>query len=359
MEVHKSVHLLFLVLLLIKASQTQLAENWWDQFSTTTPRADLVDYYDNNYDNEINNEACCECVPFYLCGENNTIIDDGGDIIGPRFGARQETDVLMCSDLTELCCRLPNALPTCEVTENRVTADPNTPCDCINWDFCPEEFIISDGSPSKTFIEGLPLPAHAKCLHSLEVCCAFATETTVSTSPPVEQCLCVNPWLCEDGFIITDGSGLINLRNSPISPDGFCISPQVCCKEPQNYQPNDTTPSPIEVTPSKPSVVAIQDQRCNGIRNSNGISVSLSCSEIKNRVISKSYYIFNANFSISHVLCIYIFYCITYKSNNYYSSLISISTIHDLQCISVWRRRYGSVVFRKERVSLESSLGWV
>lgn len=285
MQLNVKMHILVqtaFVLLCVSGSRSQLADNWWDQLTTTAAASvagNLVGSPDSKGQADTN--ACCECVPFYLCGENNTIIEDGGGILGPRIGTNKVTDVETCPDVTQLCCRLPVASPTCHVDLNIIVSRPDTPCECINWDLCGEEFRISDGTISSTFIEGKPLQAHAKCTHKLEVCCAILPDdgnTTVSISTPssVAQCACVNPWMCgPDGNIITDGGGDLDLRNSPPSKNGNCVAPRVCCRMPIDNPRRVTSAGVAGVTVVTPILPVIKDTRCSGIRNFNGIAVSI------------------------------------------------------------------------------------
>ena len=262
-------------------------QNWWDAFTnpttapTTTPPRDsrndaLTDYYD------IDDEGiCCECVPFYLCSNEGTIIDTGA-VIDPRNGFEAETNVEQCTDVTQLCCRVPSAPADCMADNRIIGGRGNTSaeaCECIHWELCLEEFRVSDGSTPTTFIEGKPLPSHSKCNHDLHVCCAFDPEPTTDGSDtsnpgtdvglppgPDYDCACVNPWNCdESGFVITDGSGLLDLKNGPSYQFGNCESPLICCK-----LRDFTTPTQPPVSPP----VIIEDQSCYGVRNSEGIRVN-------------------------------------------------------------------------------------
>lgn len=42
------------------------------------------------------------CVPYYLCSQNNTVIQDGSTIIDIRFGEEDTTQ--KCVDYFEQCC---------------------------------------------------------------------------------------------------------------------------------------------------------------------------------------------------------------------------------------------------------------
>lgn len=260
---------------------------WWDLLTTTAPDTrdpELLPYYDDTVDES---DICCECVPFYLCSEDNTIIADGGDIIGVRIGGNNRVqNVETCPDVTQLCCRPPTAPADCVVngtspSTNGGPPGPNTPCDCTHWEFCPQEMRISDGSAPTTFIDDSePLEKHAKCLHSLEVCCAFDTMTpvpppvTLPSTPESNNCLCVNPWLCgKDGFIVTGGEDLLNLRASSANVPP-CVPPQVCCREPQDDATSTTIGTPPRVATTE--MPAIEDQTCNGVRNRKGISVRIA-----------------------------------------------------------------------------------
>lgn len=120
-------------------------------------------------------------------------------------------------------------------------------------------------------------------VHLCQVCCAFGTEEPAvnTTDAPVNsdrifgsRCACVTPWLCDDdGFIISDGNGLLDLRHDTSME--ACVPPNVCCKRPVNNEappPPVTTERPRVETARPPDI--IDNQKCEGIRNTRGISVS-------------------------------------------------------------------------------------
>ncbi|KAF2365567.1 Serine proteases trypsin domain [Trinorchestia longiramus] len=261
---------------------------WW-VLLTTEANDVIIDSATGEENANLNlEEICCECVPLYQCDENNRIITDGGSILAPRIGANRVFNVESCPDVEQLCCKPRSAPQNCNITSS-ISPEPrpdetDATCECLHWEFCLSEFRVSDGSEPSTFIEGNPLEAHAKCQHSLEVCCALETEDPVppvpspSSSLPGSECICVNPWLCDaDNNIITNGADIMNLRRGAEPPP--CMAPKLCCRVPEETDrvPATTTARPNrprDETAPRPEVIA--DQRCQGIRSPQGISVRIA-----------------------------------------------------------------------------------
>ncbi|UYV65447.1 hypothetical protein LAZ67_3004409 [Cordylochernes scorpioides] len=105
-----------------------------------------------------------------------------------------------------------------------------------------------------------------------------STEAAVTTPSIYTNCICVPYYQCEEGEIITDGSGIIDSRQTPsldkevpLSGVGqatgsqkppYCGKFHVCCKTPETY-----TVKPYE-------------HRC-GVRNPSGINSRILSSEVK------------------------------------------------------------------------------
>lgn len=92
---------------------------------------------------------------------------------------------------------------------------------------------------------------------------------------------CVPYYQCHNGFIITDGGGLIDVRNGLVDPgNSKCESYlEVCCQD-EAYKgvklptrPDPTTPKPVttEAPPKTPAPIV---NRC-GVRNVNGVDVRI------------------------------------------------------------------------------------
>lgn len=121
-------------------------------------------------------------------------------------------------------------------------------------------------------------------------------ETAGKFSPHPGRCVCVPYYLCKEGEIITDGAGIIDIRNRPsvaapadtnvtsrlkrhnaAGPEGVeglvggnCLgSIEVCCKSPI---PPTTPPPPSEaVVPAGPKFIST----C-GVRNGDGLNVRIT-----------------------------------------------------------------------------------
>ncbi|XP_047737802.1 phenoloxidase-activating factor 2-like isoform X2 [Hyalella azteca] len=278
------VMMLALVLLFMLtggASAQTSRRPWWEEFDTpaaTEPTSSnaipeaLVVPLDLS-------KVCCECVPFYLCDSDNNIVTDGSTAIGPRIGAGNRVfNVENCPGDQQFCCKPKSAPPNCDMSQNPA---PNPvpvdgeggSCDCLHWELCPEGLRISDGSAPKIFLDGnISLPAHARCLGSFQVCCALDSEPEVSTPPSdTNRLICVNPELCgADGNILAASLDLRNLAASARTPP--CVSPMLACRIPADL--DGTTTGPPVVPPSPPPVIV--DQKCEGRRNPQGISVRIA-----------------------------------------------------------------------------------
>jgi len=107
---------------------------------------------------------------------------------------------------------------------------------------------------------------------------------------------CVPYYQCEDGFIITDGAGLFDIRSALLDPTvSKCPSDlEVCCRDesfidvplPPLEQPlpppTTTTPEPTTTTPvpKVPTPKPIAQTKC-GQRNTNGVGVRIQSQEGK------------------------------------------------------------------------------
>jgi len=92
---------------------------------------------------------------------------------------------------------------------------------------------------------------------------------------------CVPYYQCHNGIIITDGGGLIDVRNNLVDPgNSKCDSYlEVCCQDerykgvtlPTRPDPTTPTPKPTTEAPKTPSPIV---NRC-GVRNINGVDVRI------------------------------------------------------------------------------------
>lgn len=241
----------------------------------------------------------CECVPYYLC-INGTITTSGAGLLDIRMGAGpganspRVTNVEKCPGLVDICCGLPPELTITTTTEPpRPTLPPDTPCECVPFVNCTEEKLVSDGQGGNMTLEILGIGGywHSKCPQVFSVCCALDPTTTVYPSPSpsptnvpssLEECECVTPSQCdENGFIITDGTGLLDIRigTRTSSSANSCPPPSVCCRLPPNLTTPTPTPTPTTTTTTTPpttTTTTTQAPLLNcGTRNSMGVKVSL------------------------------------------------------------------------------------
>lgn len=287
-----------LLILVVGAAGVRAQEDgglWWLALlnnSTDPPATDdtpVSDLRENVY---------CECVAYYLC-VNGTITTSGAGLLDVRMGpgpvneSPRVTNVEKCPGLIDVCCGLPPELTTTTTEPPIPTLPPDTPCECVPFVNCTEERLVSDGHGGNMTLEILGIGGywHSKCPQAFSVCCALdPTTTTVypgsepspTTGPSsLEKCECVAPYQCdENGFIITDGAGILDIRigtRSSSSANG-CPPPSVCCRLP----PHLTTPTPTQYTTTTttppttrpPTTTQAPPLNC-GTRNSMGVKVSL------------------------------------------------------------------------------------
>ena len=254
---HKVFIILLVISVCINLSQSQVDGGfWWQDFVTPastpipTTKEPVITIKPKVKDN-LKGLVCCECVPFYLC-PNGTIITDGQDLLDVRIGDPQApkepiVNVDVCPDL-DVCCPPPDVDPSCNDALYGPTLPPNTPCKCQIYNTCDPTKVVSNGQgTTSVHLDNGRIVSHSQCHHSLEVCCA------VSDTPIVTDCECVEDHLCDDnGFIITDGGGLFDVR---IKAPGFTGSPQVCPTDPSllccYHRPTVVDP-PVTVHPPHP-----------------------------------------------------------------------------------------------------------
>lgn len=203
--------------------------------------------------------VCCECVPFFLC-ENGTIITDGTGVLDLRIGGEQTTpapakNVEVCPNPVDMCCLVPNADPSClnqptttEQPDYNFTPPPESNCECIPYMSCDPDLVVSDGLGLTSIeLSNGRMANHSKCTHALDACCWLpdiditGIDNITPTPIPLvngttsSSCKdeCVPPYLCgPDGYVITDGVGVIDLRIGPSSvPEPCPDKPNfVCCR---------------------------------------------------------------------------------------------------------------------------------
>lgn len=198
-------------------------------------------------------EIWCQCVPYYQCVDG-VITTSGVGLIDIRFGGganQVEVNVENCSKLIEVCCKLPDTGDSSHTTPappTTTTLPPDTPCDCVPLLECKDpNRLVSDGKGNTSLALFGSSISHSKCQGAFEVCCA-----SEATGQPQKEgeCVCVASNLCgPDGFVVTDGTGLINIRfgaetssvHRPL-PSGRCPNAaDVCCLLPTT---DVTTPVP-------------------------------------------------------------------------------------------------------------------
>lgn len=216
----------------------------------------------------------CQCVPFFQCVDG-VITTSGEGLIDIRFGGTAtppEVNVDVCSDVIQVCCNLPGTGESSHTTPAptiTTTLPPDTPCDCVPLLDCKDpNRLVSDGKGNTSLGLFGSNYSHSKCQGAFEVCCA--SEAT-GLPQKEEECVCVTSNLCgDDGYVVTDGEGLINIRHGggtpsvhhPL-PSGECPDVgQVCCKQP----PTTTTPILTSTAPPLPDC---------GWRNVGGVRVSV------------------------------------------------------------------------------------
>ncbi|KAK4309059.1 hypothetical protein Pmani_019318 [Petrolisthes manimaculis] len=238
----------------------------------------------------IDEKVYCECVPYYQC-VNGTITTSGVGLLDVRIGpglvdeTPRITNVDKCPGFVEICCGLPIELTITTTEPPRPTLPPDTPCECVSLNNCTEEKLVSDGHGNMTLdILGIGGYWHSKCPQAFAVCCALDPINTTypdtqphTTSRPdsLQECECVVPQQCgEDGYIITDGTGLLDIRigTRDSSSQSSCLPPSVCCLLPPHLtQPPITTQPP---TTQPPTTTQASVYSC-GNRNTMGVKARI------------------------------------------------------------------------------------
>ena len=111
-------------------------------------------------------------------------------------------------------------------------------------------------------------------------------ETAGKFSPHPGQCVCVPYYLCDQGQIITDGSGIIDIRKKPSNNStitrrrkrrqdqlvgGNCPgSIEVCCRAPSKIPIPDILPPVPDLGPNNKYI-----STC-GVRNADGLNVRIT-----------------------------------------------------------------------------------
>lgn len=278
-------------------AKPQMNGNFWWLHITEPPEvpsttlSPLVTFHPPSEEEEV----YCECVKYYLCIDG-VISTSGHGIIDIRIGVSEPvTNVEHCPNPFEVCCGLPapetTSTTSTPTTPPPPTLPPDTPCVCIPFFNCTEDRLVSDGKGNTTLeLWGIGF-SHSKCAQALAVCCALPSTTTTTTSPStttqgaISKCECVEKHLCGlDGYIITDGAGLLDIRSPTTQPlsSGLCQDPNhVCCLPPRNNEgilsSSTTTISTTSstTTTTTPRPTTMEPAYSCGTRNSEGLRVSV------------------------------------------------------------------------------------
>ncbi|CAL4077674.1 unnamed protein product [Meganyctiphanes norvegica] len=222
------------------AAASEVDGNFWWLGKTQSPRIDQDGMMHSSTDDE--DATWCECVPWYLCVDN-VINTDGGGMIDVRTAPVKNVEE--CPIEMEVCCGIPQDTVTKlqPVPANlNLTLPSDTPCTCISFQECPPHLIVNDGHGETCLDVAGTTSSHSKCPHTMDVCCA--DETLVASNllsslnhlSDVDNCNCVEPHMCDSkGYIRSNNEDISNERIQSGKPKSFsnmfCSnSSLVCCR---------------------------------------------------------------------------------------------------------------------------------